>query len=185
MIATGCADCLCQLLPALAPFLTPLVIVATAIAAWRVQLNILARRTAWDYIAEHQLQSDYILTANKAVRALAGKTEQSDWEELAARWSQGTLTDEDEKLTTPIFEWLNRKEFAAIAILNKSMHAQTYATWWGAELIHEWNRAKGFVYALRPMTRGDDDLYSNFERLATSPTFRQLAKWKTPPPASA
>ena len=145
-----------------------------------MQLNILARRTAWDYIADHQLASDYILTANKAVRALAGKAERSDWEEFAARWSQSTLTDEDEKLTTPIFEWLNRKEFVAIAILNKSMHAQTYATWWGVEFIHEWNRAKGFVHALRPMTRGDADLYSNFERLATSPSFRQLAKWKPP-----
>ena len=77
----------------------------------------------------------------------------------------------------PAFQWLNRREFVAIAILNGSMHQPSYATWWGIEFIHEWNRARGFVIALRTTTRGDEDLFSNFEHLATSAKFRQLAKW--------
>ena len=159
------------------PFIVSVVLVATAIAAWRVQINILARRTAFDYIAQYELSKDYQDVAAKALRFLVPRPDPADWEEFAARWSQSNLSPEEQRESTPAFQWLNRREFVAIAMLKGSMHQASYATWWGIEFIHEWNRARGFVIALRNTRRGDEDLFSNFERLATSAKFRQLAKW--------
>ena len=172
------SDGCCEFLALADPFLMPLVVVATAVAAWRVQLNILARRTAWDYIVGTELQSGWQDSAAQALRLLVERPERSDWEEFAARWSQSTMSKEEEQKTAPIFEWLNRREFVAIAILNGSMHMPSYAVWWGIDFIHEWKRASGFVRALRATERGDEDLWSHFERLALSAKFRKLAKWE-------
>ena len=150
----------------------------TAVAAWRVQLNVLARRTAWEYIVGQQMQTGYVDVVSRAARALAHKKKRADWEEFAARWSQNNLSEDEEKRTTPIFDWLNREEFVAITILNGSMHAPTYAEWWGVEFIHGWKRAEGFVEALRKTDRGDLDLYSKIERLANSAKFRKLCRWE-------
>ena len=169
--------CAADLLNVASPFMTPAVLVAAAIGAWRVQVNILARRTAFDYIAQHELSQDYQDVAAKALRFPIPRPHPGDWEEFAARWSQGNMSAEEARESMPAFQWLNRREFAAIAMLNGSMHQPFYATWWGMEFIHEWNRAKGFVIALRTTTRGDEDLFSHFEHLATSAKFRQLAKW--------
>ncbi len=105
---------LLEFLTDLAPLLTLGVLIATAIIAWRVQLKILARRTAWDYIANHQLRSDY----------------------------------------------LNIQSAAILALIEKP-----------------WERAEGFVHALRNTERGYPALYGEFERLATSIRFRQIANY--------
>ena len=177
IVAQSIPLCAADLLNVASPFTTPAVLVAAAIGAWRAQVNILARRTAFDYVARYELSQDYQDPAAKALRLLIPRPHPGDWEEFAARWSQSNMSPEEERESMPAFQWLNRREFAAIAILNGSMHQPSYATCWGIEFIHEWNRARGFVIALRDKRRGDEDLYSNFERLATSAKFRQLAKW--------
>ena len=146
--------------------LMPVVVAGTAIAAWRVQLDILARRAAWDYITDRELEAAWLELSGKAIRLLAAKPRRSDWEEFAARWSQSNLSKEEEAETNPIFQWLNRREFVAISLLDGTMHLRTYAEWWGVEFIHEWRRAEGFVEALRATERGDADVYSKFGKVA-------------------
>ncbi len=185
IVAQSIPLCAADLLNGASPFITPVVLVAAAIGAWRVQANILARRTAFDYVAQYELSQDYQDAAAKALRLLIPRPHPGDWEEFAARWSQGNMSPEEERESMPAFQWLNRREFAAIAILNGSMHQPSYATWWGIEFIHEWNRARGFVIALRDTRRGDEDLYSNFERLATSAKFRQVSPTRQMGPTRA
>ncbi len=173
-----CGDWFCRALAIADVALMPAIVVATAVAAWRVQRTVLARRTAWDYISDRELEEDWQKLSQKALRLLADKKERADWEEFAAQWSLSKLSDDDVEETAPIFRWLARREFVAVGLLNGTVHMPTYAEWWGVEFIHEWKRAEGFVAALRATGRGDDDLFSKFEEAATSERFRQLAKWE-------
>ena len=171
--ASLCAD----LLPWLQAVLMPLIVLATAFAAWRVQRAILARRAAFDYILNHELPQDWTDLSTTALQRLGARPNKDDWAAIATCWSQGKASDEDVEHTKPIFRWLNRREFIAIALLNGSMHQPTYARYWGFDFIREWERAEPFVSALRSTHSGDDDLYCNFEELAAAKTFRQLSHW--------
>ena len=100
-----------------------------------------------------------------------------EWEEFAARWSTGKLTDQEKEDMEAILFWLNRKEFVAIAILNGTMDMGLYAKWWGSDYIDEWRIAQGFVEALRATERGDEALFQYFQYLAKSKKFRKLSQW--------
>ena len=171
------AFCSTDVLPWLQALLVPLVIVVTAYLAWRVQRDVLARRTAFDYIFTHELAQDWIDLSATALKQLAARPKKDDWAAIATAWSQAKFSEEDIKLTTPIFHWLNRREFLSIGLLNGSVHQPTYAEWWGFNLIGEWERAEPFVRAFRSTDRGDDGFFCKFEELATSDTFRQLSGW--------
>ena len=168
-----------EILPFMQVFLTPVVILGTALAAWLVQRSILARRTAFDYIANHELHDEWRAIAEAALVRLAEKRTKDDWASIATDWSQGNLSEKDRKHIQPILHWLNRREFVSIGLLNGSIHQATYADWWGVPLIHEWKRAKPFVRAFRSTDYGSDGLFRKFEELATSQKFRQLAGWSS------
>ena len=161
--------------------LVPTIIVITAIGAWRVQIVVMARQASWDFIANHEQSREWI-NLSKEAEAHLRKTGsravkyRKDWEELAARWSAGTLADGEKKNLEVILHWLNRKEFVGIAILDGTMHMGLYAKWWGWEYIDEWMYAKGLVEALRATDRGDKTLFQYFENLAESEEFRKLSQ---------
>lgn len=160
----------------LEPLFMPVVLVGTALAAWRVQVNVLARRAAWDFIAQHEQSAEWLDAADDAKLALLDKPNATDWADFAARWDQRKPSCEDKQAARSILHWANRKEFVAIAILNGTMHRKTYARWWGWEFIDDWGRVAGFVEALMKTSRGDGELFEAFEEVATSPRFRRLAK---------
>ena len=155
----------------------PLVVLGTAYAAWRVQRAILARRAAFDFIANHELDQDWLEISATALHRLGARPSKDDWATTATNWSQGQSSDADVEHTKPIFRWPNRREFISIGLLNGSVHQPTYADWWGYDLIREWERAEPFVRAFRATDNGDDNLFCKFEELATSDTFRQLSHW--------
>ena len=157
-------------------FLLPTVIVGTAIVAWRVQLNVLARRAAWDFIAQYEQSGEWQKIADEAKLLLADKPLAADWADFAGRWDQRKPTDADKETAARILNWANRKEFVGIALLNGTMHKKTYAQWWGWEYVEEWKQAAGFVEALMKTSRGDGELFENFEKVATNRAFRRLAK---------
>ena len=127
-VASGslCADTL----PLLQTFLVPLLILATAIAAWLVQRAVLARRAAFDYIANHELRDEWEHLAATALSHLAARDTKDAWATIATDWSQGTLSQDDLDHIKPILRWLNRREFVSIGLLNGSIHQPTYADWW-------------------------------------------------------
>lgn len=161
--------------------LVPTVIVIAAIVAWRVQISVMARRTFWDFIANHEQSREWLNLTKEAEAHLTKKESREgkprkDWEKFAARWSAGTLADQEKEDLEAILFWLNRKEFVAIAILDGTMHMELYAKWWGWEYIDEWRLAKGFVEALRATDRGDKTLFRYFQDLAESEEFRKLSQ---------
>lgn len=166
-----------QILPWLQTLLMPFVVVATAYAAWLVQRAILARRAAFDYIANHELHDEWQRLAAVALSRLAERSTKDEWAEIATAWSQAKLPEDDLEYIQPIFRWLNRREFISIGLLNGSIHQPTYADWWGIPFIREWERATPFIQALRSTDHGDEDLFRKFDELATSERFRQLAGW--------
>ena len=174
-VASGslCADTL----PLLQTFLVPLLILATAIAAWLVQRAVLARRAAFDYIANHELRDEWEHLAATALSHLAARDTKDAWATIATDWSQGTLSQDDLDHIKPILRWLNRREFVSIGLLNGSIHQPTYADWWGIPLIRERERATPFLQALRSTDHGDEGLFAKFDELATSQKFRDLSGW--------
>lgn len=52
-------------------WLMPVVVDATGVVAWRVQVDILARRRAWDYITDRELEGAWLELSRQAVRQLA------------------------------------------------------------------------------------------------------------------
>ena len=155
----------------------PVVVLATAYVAWRVQRSVLARRAAFDYIANHELHDEWQDLAAVALSRLAARQTKDEWAAIATDWSQGKLSEDDLEHIQPILRWLNRREFVSIGLLNGSIHQPTYADWWGIPLIREWERATPFLQALRSTDHGDEGLFHKFDELATSQTFRQLSLW--------
>ncbi len=174
-VASGCVSC--DLLPWVQTFLVPAVILVTAYLAWRVQRDVLARRAAFDYIANHELDQDWIDLTTLARQRLRARPKKDNWATIATDWSQGELSDDDVEHTKPIFRWLNQREFVSIGLLNGSMHQPTYAEWIGIQFIRDWEHAEPFVNAFRSVDAGDDGFFRNFEDLATSQTFRNLVQW--------
>ena len=160
-------------------FLTPFVILATAFVAWLVQRSILARRTAFDYITNHELNDEWWEMQNVALERLVKKPTKDDWASIATDWSQGNLSEKDREHIQPIMHWLNRREFVSIGLLNGSIHQATYADLWGDPLIRHWKHAKPFVQAFRATDKGSEYLFCKFEELANSQKFRQLAGWSS------
>lgn len=157
--------------------LTPSVILVTAVIAWRVQLNVLARRATWDFVAEHEQSSEWLAVAFKARRILAIRRKACDWKRFAQRWNDRKPITEDRKIEEYVVHWANRKEFVAICILNGTLHKKMYAEWWGWEYIEEWRSFAAFAEALLDTERADAQLYQNFEKLATDRCFVKYAKW--------
>ena len=167
-----------QFLPWAEVLLTPAVVLGTAYAAWRVQRAVLARRAAFDYIANHELTEEWQQLSEIALVRLAERSTKDDWAEIATAWSQNSLTKEQREHIQPISRWLNRREFISIGLINGSVHQPTYADWWGIPFIREWERAKPFLDALRSTDKGDEGLFHKFDELATSKSFRQLSGWR-------
>ena len=168
-----CSD----LLPWLQTFLVPFAILGTAYLAWRVQRDVLARRAAFDYIADHELDQDWLDLTTLARQRLRARPKKDHWAAIATDWSLGQLSDDDIDHTKPIFRWLNQREFVAIGLLNGSMHQPTYAEWIGVQFVRDWEHAEPFVRAFRSVDSGDDGFFRNFETLATSRDFRSLVDW--------
>ncbi|MCY4228726.1 MAG: DUF4760 domain-containing protein [Gammaproteobacteria bacterium] len=149
-------------------YITPFVILITAFLAWLVQRNVLARRAAFDYITNHELDGEWLSLADTAVRSLASKTTKDDWADLATSWSQNKLSDEQLEEIQPILKFLNRREFVSICILNGSIHPSTYVEFWDITLVREWKYAKPFIKALRSTEKGDGSLFQKYEQLIKS-----------------
>ena len=156
----------------------PAVVLITAVIAWRVQIDVMGRRAVHDFIVSRQLDSKWQQLAGTAIGSLKKRASQDDWSDEAASWSKQTLKKEQLGTISPIFEWLNNMEYAAVAIAHGTFHEGMYADCVGVEVINGWERAEPFVVAFRQTDRGDDDLFRHFEELATSKRFRNLAKWK-------
>ena len=139
-----------------------------------MQLSILARKVAFDYVNNIELNADFRRISSSAKAYL---NNHSNWEEYAARWSQNKLSEDEINDSSDVFRWLNQREFASIALLNGTMHQLTFASFWGFSLIKEWELVEPFVRTLRNTEKGNDELFINFERLAKSEKFRALAKW--------
>ena len=94
------------------PLLSPLVIVATALLAWRVQLNVLARRAAWDFIAQHEQSAEWLKAADDTKLRLTGKSSASDWGRWRAREPEQCLSA---RSSTPVTKTMcNRLLYAYI-----------------------------------------------------------------------
>lgn len=115
----------------------PVVVLATAYVAWRVQRSVLARRAAFDNIANHELHDEWQDLAAVALSRLAARQTKDEWAAIATDWSQGKLSKDDLEHIQPILRWLNRREFVSIGLLNGSIHQPTYADWWGIPLIRD------------------------------------------------
>lgn len=165
------------ILPWLQVFLTPVVIVATAFVAWLVQRSILARRTVFDYIVNNELDDEWQKLREDALVRLSERPNKDDWSAIAIKQSNNQLSKEDLEYILPILNFLNRREFISIGLLNGSIHQATYANWWGVPFIYEWQHAKPFVQALRSTDKGDDKYFCKFEELATSQKFKKLSDW--------
>ena len=108
-----------QILPWFQTLLTPVVVIATAYAAWLVQRAVLARRAAFDYIANHELHDEWQRLAAVAVSRLAERSSKDEWAAIATDWSQGKLSKDDLEHIQPILRWLNRREFISIGLLKR------------------------------------------------------------------
>ena len=97
--------------------------------------------------------------------------------EFVDRWSERTLSKEQRAGAAALINWLNRKEFVAIAIRRRTMSRRLYASWWGIEYVEEWNQAADLIQAMINSPRGDALLYEYFEKVATSLRFLRHAKW--------
>ena len=156
---------------------TPVVLAVAAALAWRAQLNILARKTANDYISQFELSRAWARVASRAINILKEHDDAKGWEQLASHWSQSVenkdaYEDGEEKKVAEVLAWLDRREFVAASILSKSFHMKTYADWWGENLVKEWARAKPFVEALRATRRGKGMMPEG----EPSPYFRKFQK---------
>ena len=171
----GSTGDLCGFLGCLQPFLTPLVLLITVVAAWRIQLGVLARRAAWDFIAQYQLNVEWTDTSRAALTYLGRDKEPRDWQVFAARWAAEKLSEEERVELQPVVSLLNRYEFVGVVIANGTLHEKTYAQWWGWEYVDHWEGcAAPFVKALRA-AKDDDTLFEYFEKVATSRKFKQLS----------
>lgn len=157
--------------------LTPAVILVTAFAAWRVQLAILRRRAAWDFIAQHEQSEQWIDATNKAKIFLGTLDDKDKLNEFVDHWSNRTLSKRQRDNAAAVIRWLNRKEFVAIAIHRRTMSRRMYANWWGFEYVNDWNQAADLIQAMIDSRRGDSLLFEYFEKVATSFRFRWHAKW--------
>ena len=171
------AACAASFLPWIEAFLVPTVIVCTAFIAYRVQISVQAKRTAYDYIINYEWNDEWRKLSTEAIGHLTSKTSKDDWTYIALDWSRAKLSDKDSDMVATIREYLNRREFLSICLLDKSMDQSIYARWWGILLIEEWQKAEHFIEAFRSTEKGDDDIFSHFEKLANSEDFRRLSKW--------
>ena len=160
-----------------AGLLAPAVILVTAFFAWRVQLAILRKRAAWDFIAQHEQSEQWIDASNKAKIFLTALEDKDRLSEFVDQWSNRTLTERQRENAAAVIRWLNRKEFVAIAIDRRTMSRRLYANWWGFEYVNDWNQAADLIQAMIDSHRGDSLLFEYFEKVATSLQFRWHAKW--------
>ena len=143
----------------------PLTVVVVGLIGWRVQVGLMRRRASWEYVIEHEQDDDWLKLADRVKRRLHDSNH-GQLRAIAAAWSGRTLSKEQVDEWTPVFQWLNRKEVVAIAIIRKHMDETLYRAWWGPDYIAEWQLADSFVTALRETGRGTPGLFSEFEALA-------------------
>ncbi len=154
---------------------TVFAVFCAALLTGLAQVEVLVRRAAWDFIVMHEQSAEWQEAENRAKRLLTGKPHAEDWASFATRWNERDPTAEQQ--AAHIFHWANRREFAAVAILERTMHRRIYARCWGRQHVRDWNLVAGFVKALLKTPRGDGELFDAFEQLANDRDFLKLAKW--------
>ena len=124
---------------------------AIAVITAAYHMSMLARRTTWEYFSKYHLSEEWGENAKRA-RFFLQKKSRQELSVIAGKWSDRTLYEEESEESSDVAAvllWLNRNEFIAIFLLNKTIHMKTYAQAWGWEYIEEWKLARDFIRMLR------------------------------------
>ena len=146
------------------------VVLIVAAATYLYTRLFWSKRAALDFILKYEVHDpEWTESRARAILFLKGLSpDQCD--DLACHWSDRALGTTDLEAMGHVFAWLNHLEVMAIAVLNRSLHRETYLLWMGEDLQEQWRVASPMVLALRQTNRGSDDLYLKYQTLAAPET---------------
>lgn len=139
------------------PFVTPTVILATAIVAWVLQRRIASRRATLDFIAKLEIDNP-------------------EWARLRSRFAElrdgnrllSIIASETEKDPTAVIEvasFLNHFELVAVAIKHHIINEDLYKEWFKTSYLRTWHDSEAFIVAMRK-EKDHPALFQEFESLA-------------------
>ena len=136
----------------------PMVLVLTALIAWRQHRKIAAQKGALDFLLKYEVDNADWRKTRRTVRMIFENKEKLDKilnPESDSDWNDRFM----------VGAFLSRYEFIAVAIQCKAMDGKIYRTHNGPAYIRTWSRAETYI-AKRRRASGAFTEYCNFERLA-------------------